>query len=95
MYTVEPQGNRWIASSGEKHVEDDSPEGALLGLLALEEDPELVESLDDAAHQLEDAIGKHALELVRMLATRAPAEVIRGTLNGVVHNTEDYLERME
>jgi hypothetical protein len=97
-YTIEQQGDRWIASDGEQHVEGVSADEAFDFLLYGEINQEAGDGDFDKgvslARQgdLSDRIGEDALALIRLLTLAAPPEIIRHQVTLLTRHVEEHLE---
>ncbi len=99
QYTLSQQGNRWIASNGTDHVEDDSPEDALDCLLAAENERENGSGLpvEDGvdlvrAVDVESRCRNVAAGLIALLAQDAIAVVLRNNLTCLGKLVEKFIQ---
>jgi hypothetical protein len=96
-YTIEQQGGKWVASNGTEHVEADDPEDAFFKLLGGELDDEHgMHSVEEGvamrtAEDLEDAADRFLLRLIRLLAMRAPAVMLRHELAMATKYVEQFI----
>src|SRR5205823_1703140 len=93
-YTIKQQGGRWVASDGVHAVESDDPTDAMFQLsLGKLNQKDGFGSVEDTASELkasdaEDSAVRTAANLVRFMAIRVPAPVLRETLQTLTRQCE-------
>lgn len=104
-YTIEKQGEKWIASNGQRHVEADGPDEALylltVGEISEESSGEDVADGDIEAMRLSEIelrVGNAATRLIRLLAIsavaadRVPCDLIQSTADLIASSVTQYLD---
>lgn len=97
QYTITQQGAAWVASNGDNHVEADDPSEALFLLLGGEIDAEEgVASVEESARERsagdeEERFGLHAVLLIRLMAYRVPAPILRKEMRILAETLDRYL----
>lgn len=99
MYTIKSLApGRWVASNGRDHVEADSPDDALYGLMLGEIDREDGAGDFDAGasaarkSRAADRVGEQCLVLVRLLAIGAPGPAVKAALKAIGKAVQDWTD---
>lgn len=100
-YTIEQNGERWVASDGTHHVEGEDAESAFFDLMSgrvmseVSGRPVEEEARAATADDAESSVGRMVLQLVRLLALKAPGTIIRHAVEVLGNNVERFIALAE